>query len=328
MRINLMRSVRGALVWENEFQRNLYIPCFSVSSIQYVSRGHVLESAIYSFPGLKSISYSPLHRRSAVFSYGQYGALIGKGVGEMTPLCPGWSPHLPEHGVFPAIDALRERDITAIFGNIFDAPTPVAVVELNQIYDEKGICVPADITNTPASLYFYLVKEPVRICDLPFLDEEFRIAVFRRSVAILLGESIEADQGKNLIEVYMLAFIKKLACASARLHLQGGHNAGIWEHNITMAGEILDFEQAHHPSVRDIHKYYSEDIEKHQKDEVVRSINAINYINGLLNYPIPEANAAHIYVREYIRINPYGELPNKIMSSWRRSICQASQFPS
>jgi hypothetical protein len=264
------------------------------------------------------ISYSPLHRRSGVSKILDEGAIVVKGVGETSLLLNGWTKKLEEHGIFSLEDGVREKDISMRFSELqIDVPSPLAIRELENLYDERGTLIPSSACKLRPCNYYYRVQEPIRICDIPFLDSELRSKAISRNLS-RVAPSVSG--GSNAILTYVEKFVEKLARASGNLHLEGFHNAGIWEHNITMAGELLDFEQAYHPAIKSKYEFYNEDIAEHQDEEVLKAINACNYLSGLLATPLSERRVVDVFVSTYRDINSTNEMINHLHTAWRTTI--------
>ncbi len=301
MKLYLFHKVRGDIIWSEVENPDQVVCVFAPHDTIYYQTIDALEHdflSLYKQTRECGFSYSVLHRRSAVISRSEDSYTIVKGCGETTPLTLGWHETIKNHGVFELALARHEAQIARVFHSM-GCPTakPLNLVSLKTFIDKDGceVCLPK---GRNYALYYYKLKSAARFCDLVFFsDSDKRKLVSRscRHLGIIKFGSM-SDQYRQ----YILCIARLLGITSARLHREGAHNAGIWEHNISLSGEILDFEQAYHPDIGNPHEFYLKNHDTHRRDEILRSINAISYLNSTLKYPVSDRNIITQYICSYL----------------------------
>lgn len=178
---------------------------------------------------------SPLHGRSATIFHPNYGNISIKGV--------GWTL-----GPIKAYPSPKDKQLYFGLYSLKDGLREFAVSEYLELQKVEATCVHGLATFTPdfgchetfyqdgapvePSLLYVKSKSPWRVADLPWLPQQSRAGVI---------SDICNLRGWNQDE-FVRDFCEHLSKTMARYHQLGCINDSLSADNVTLAGEITDFE--------------------------------------------------------------------------------------
>jgi hypothetical protein len=221
-----LSPIPGEIVWENsEFP-------------------FPLEDLVPDKNGSKQGQTSWQHGRSVYLgahqALGQELHVFAKGLGWTQGWYKGWGPPLGSMGILPLRAALWEKQMALKVNSLgLDCSIPLGVVRKSTMFDMGGLPIDTnsvpDLDGTPAepSLYYFALKSRQRLSEVG----DIQLDELKKTIAYETGL---ANDG------WKMHYVEKIAnCmlrASCAFHQNGGHNYSASSHNMTIAGELVDFE--------------------------------------------------------------------------------------
>lgn len=227
MNINLL-AAPGSNVWQSEYMLLPAIP------LEIGPHGEMTASTSY------------LHGRSVClgekYIAGAPKYLFVKGVGWTHGWINSWSSDLGSLGIFPLRAAIWERNAAQqCIARGLPSSMPLAIVEKESLPGVKGERIAAlevaDLDGSPArpAVYYHATHFRQRICEWREIPLDDRPALL---------QEITGRTDKVGHEDYLYFMADAMARAAAIFHAVGGHNYAASSHNMTIGGELVDFEYA------------------------------------------------------------------------------------
>lgn len=231
--------------------------------------------------------------------------IAAKGVGWTHNWVPGWCPEMGSFGILPLRAAIHEKDISLYLAKYGIAcAKPLAIFQKLEIRSKSGKLIGSDtvpdLDGTPAkpSVYYYYTESTVRCSELRMMDIENNT---------IISDLLSRLQC-NDIEEYIGFLCGKMASSSAIFHTHGGHNYSASSHNITLLGEILDFEYA---VVDKVHwkNELREQQETWRDKELDGWVILLAEVMDCLNYKGERRIVLHDFIRLYLELGGDANLP-------------------
>lgn len=178
---------------------------------------------------------SPLHGRSVTLLHPEFGYLSIKGVGwTIGPVSLHRSPKDQRlyFGLYSVKDGMREWAVSAYLESHHVSATRVyGLASFNPVIETVVLSFKDGSFVDPALLYVHSVS-PWRVADLPWMDASMRSSVI---------EEVSRIRGWRP-QYFVMDFCEHLAQTMAQYHRLGCINDSLSPDNVTLAGEITDFE--------------------------------------------------------------------------------------
>lgn len=210
-------------------------------------------------------------------------------------------------GLLEEKDAIREWDISNYYLKYnFWTGIVLSVIKLEYVLDINGKLIKSDlITDLKGNkfnphLIYFATRSKYRVCDLAFLSDIHKNNELEK---VKIFFNVKSD-----IE-YLKKFIEKLAFNVAYHHKLQGVNDSLSSHNVTLLGEIIDFEIIYSKEVPFDKKRWNLNLFKRQNREIFY---ALDLVTELIEYFKMKADwnyAKNLFLKYYLKhYSPHNKL--------------------